>query len=151
MTIDAKVAAFCERFGLDIPVMLAPMAGVSATGLSAAVMSAGGMGALGALLMSPPEIAQWAATVRRAAAGPFQLNLWVPDPAPIRDAEAEARVRAFLRAWGPEVPSSAGDAVPPDFASQCDALLEAAPAAVSSVMGVFPPDMIARAKAQGTP
>lgn len=57
MTVHARVAAFCERFGLDIPIMLAPMAGVSAPGLSTAVMSAGAMGALGALLLSPLEIA----------------------------------------------------------------------------------------------
>lgn len=151
MTIDAKVTAFCERFGLKIPIMLAPMAGASAPGLSAAVMSAGGMGALGGLLMKPPEIADWVAAVRRSSEGPFQLNLWVPDLAPIRDATAEAKVREFLRDWGPEVPSSAGDATPLDFASQFDALLEASPAAVSSVMGLYPPEMVARAKAKGIP
>ena len=149
VTIGTKVTAFCERFGLEIPIMLAPMAGASAPGLSAAVMRAGGMGALGALVMKPPEIADWVAEVRRSAEGPLQLNLWVPDPAPIRDAAAEARVRKFLRDWGPEVPSSAGDAVLLDFASQFDALLDACPAAISSVMGLYPQEMVARAKAKG--
>ena len=30
MTVHPKVAAFCERFQLDLPVLLAPMAGVPA-------------------------------------------------------------------------------------------------------------------------
>lgn len=149
MTIDAKVSAFCQRFGLDIPVMLAPMAGVDAPDLSAAVMNAGGMGALGALLMPPAAIADWAATVRRKADGPLQLNLWVPDPAPVRDAAAEAKVRRFLNGWGPDVPPSTGEASLPDFAAQFGSLLDACPAAVSSIMGLYPPDMVARAKAKG--
>ena len=49
------------------------------------------------------------------------------------------------------MPATAGDAVPPDFASQFDALLDAAPAAVSSVMGLFPEEMAARARAKGIP
>jgi nitronate monooxygenase len=35
----------------------------------------------------------------------------------------------------------AGDAAPPDFAAQCAALLAAKPRAVSSIMGLFPPDL----------
>lgn len=151
MSVDATVTAFCERFGLTIPILLAPMAGASAPGLSAAVMRAGGMGALGALMMPPAEIVDWAATVRRSSAGSFQLNLWVPDAPPDRDATAEAAVSAFLGTWGPAVPASAGDAVPPDFAAQCDALLEASPAAISSVMGLFPPDLVRRAHSKGIP
>ena len=151
MTGHARVTTFCERFQLDLPILLAPMAGVPAPDLSAAVMTAGGMGALGALLMQPSEIADWVGAVRRSAEGPFQLNLWIPDPAPTRDAAGEAEVREFLRDWGPEVLSTAGDAIPPNFASQFDALLDAAPAAISSVMGLFPAEMATRAKAKGIP
>ena len=61
----------------------------------------------------PEEIAGWAAEVRAGSNGPFQLNLWIPDPAPKRDPDHEARVRDFLAAWGPTVPAEAGNAVPP--------------------------------------
>jgi len=47
------------------------------------------------------------------------------------------------------VPPGAGDATPPDFAAQCDALLEAAPRIVSSVMGLYPPDVVRRLKRHG--
>ncbi|WP_026793226.1 NAD(P)H-dependent flavin oxidoreductase [Pleomorphomonas oryzae] len=149
MNSTARAEAFCRRFGLTLPILLAPMAGASAPTLSAAVGRAGGMGALGALLMQPQEIRDWVRDVRAESPGIFQLNLWIPDPAPKRDAEREGKVRAFLSAWGPEVPTSAGDAVPPDFSAQCEALLEARPTAISSVMGLFPPDYVKRVKAAG--
>ena len=98
---DERVRRFCQQFGLRVPVLLAPMAGACPPGLSVAVMEAGGMGACGALLMRPAEIVQWAGEVRNRNGGPFQVNLWVPDPAPRRDPEHEARVRRFLEAWGP--------------------------------------------------
>ncbi|MEP7066481.1 MAG: nitronate monooxygenase [Gemmatimonadota bacterium] len=140
---------FCKRFELGVPILLAPMAGVSAPELSIAVANAGGMGACGAVLMQPDEILGWATTVRDASNGRFQLNLWIPDPPPRRDADHEARVRSFLASWGPPVPPEAGDATLPDFTAQCDALLEARPPVVSSVMGVFPPEYVARVKALG--
>ncbi len=149
MSARERAARFCERYGLKLPVLLAPMAGASAPALSIAVANAGGLGACGALLMKPAEIAEWAATFRRGSRGAFQLNLWIPDPAPARDADHEAQVRRFLAAWGPEVPADAGDATPPDFEAQCEALLEAAPTIVSSVMGLYPAEFVSRAKARG--
>ncbi len=149
MSVRERTAAFSARLGLRVPLLLAPMAGVPAPELSIAVANAGGLGALGAVLMSPAEILAWTATVRAAGGGRFQLNLWVPDPGPVRDAAHEARVRAFLGRFGPAVPAEAGDAVPPDFEAQCEALLEARPPAVSSVMGLYPPAFVARLKGAG--
>jgi nitronate monooxygenase len=143
-----RAAAFCERFGLRLPILLAPMAGACPPSLSIAVMRAGGFGACGALLMQPNEIERWAADVRAQAEGPFQLNLWIPDPPPVRDRSHEARLREFLSRWGPPVPEDAGDAVPPNFAEQCEALLRVAPAAVSSIMGLFPSHFVAELKAR---
>lgn len=141
--------AFCARFGLRLPILLAPMAGVPAPALSAAVARAGGMGACGALLMKPEAILAWANDQRGRSNGAFQLNLWIPDPPPPRDAAHEARVREFVGKFGPEVPAEAANATPPDFNAQCDALLSAGPAVVSSIMGVYPPDFVARLKERG--
>ena len=121
-----RTDSFCARFGLRVPILLAPMAGACPPALSAAVANAGGLGACGALLLAPHEIQAWADAFRARSDGGFQMNLWIPDPPPERDAAHEARVRAFLAAWGPDVPSEAGDAPLPDFAAQCAARRAAA-------------------------
>src|SRR5881227_3988148 len=144
-----RAEAFCRRFGLRVPILQAPMAGASPVGLAAAVGNAGGMGALGALMTSPDGIAGWAQQFRGQSNGTFQINLWIPDPEPVRDAEHEIRVRDFLGQWGPPVPPTAGDAKPLDFAMQCDALLAAAPRVVSTIMGLFPDKIVAALKARG--
>jgi len=122
------------------------MAGASPPSLSIAVANAGGLGACGALLLKPDAIVGWANEFRAGSKGAFQINLWIPDPAPQRDAAHEAEVRAFLAHWGPEVPADAGDAVPPNFDAQCEALLTAAPPMVSSVMGIYPPVFVKKLK-----
>ncbi|MBY0612441.1 MAG: nitronate monooxygenase family protein [Beijerinckiaceae bacterium] len=149
MSAIDRTEAFCQRFGLRIPILLAPMAGVPAPALSAAVANAGGLGSCGVLLMKPDEIAAWADKVRQDSNGAFQLNIWIPDPPPERDRAHERQVIEFLSAWGPPVSEDAGDAAPPDFAAQCDAMLAAGPRIISSVMGLFPPEFVARMKAQG--
>jgi nitronate monooxygenase len=149
LPIHQRTQQFCERFGLKLPILLAPMAGACPPSLSIAVAAAGGLGACGALLMKPDEIAAWAGELRAATDGPFQLNLWVPDPAPTRDPAHEARVRAFLAQWGPTPTPESGDATPPDFAGQCAALLDAAPPIVSSVMGLFPAPFVAALRQRG--
>ena len=140
----ARAAAFCDTFDLRVPILMAPMAGASPASLAIAVANAGGLGGCGALLMQPDAIGKWATEVRAGSNGAFQLNLWIPDPPPRRDAAAEDAVRRFLRDWGPEVAPEAGDVRPPDFAAQCEAMLEAGPSIISSIMGVFPEHFVAR-------
>jgi nitronate monooxygenase len=144
-----RAAAFCRRFGLQVPILMAPMAGACPAGLAAAIANGGGMGGLGALLTAPDGIDAWARQFRTGSNGSFQINLWVPDPPPRRDAEHEGRVREFLGRWGPPVPAEAGDAAPFDFTAQCQALLAAGPRVVSSIMGLFPEAFVAELKARG--
>ena len=144
-----RAKSFCETFSIRAPILMAPMAGACPASLAAAIASAGGLGACGALLMKPDAIASWARDVRAASNGGFQINLWIPDPPPSRDEAAEAAVRQFLRNWGPEVDREAGDAALPDFQAQCEALLQAGPRIVSSIMGLYPDDFIMRMKTAG--
>jgi nitronate monooxygenase len=145
--MHAHAREFCERFRLKLPIIEAPMAGACPPERAAAVANAGGMGALGALMMSTSEIGEWVHRFRTLSGGPFQINLWIPDPAPKRDAVAEARVARFLERWGPQVAPDAGDAQLPDFNAQCEAMLDARPAVVSSIMGLYPAEYVERLKA----
>jgi nitronate monooxygenase len=145
----ARAEAFCQAYNLRLPILLAPMAGACPASLAIAVARAGGLGAAGALLMGPEAIRAWAAEVRAATNGGFQINLWIPEPPPQRDAAHEDRVREFLGTWGPPVPAGAGNAGLLDFAAQCEAMLEAGPAVVSSIMGLYPAPFVARLKERG--
>lgn len=143
-----RAATFCQRYGLEAPILLAPMAGACTARLSIAVANGGGMGAMGALTTEAPGIHDWVREFRSGSHGGFQLNTWIRDPLLHREAEAEARVRTFLSDWGPTVPLTAGDAAPPDFHSQCEAFLELKPTAVSSIMGLYPPEFVNQLKAR---
>ena len=137
---------FAERFGLSAPILLAPMAGACPASLSIAVAGAGGMGACGVLLMEADAIDAWVSEVRAGTNGGFQLNTWIPDPAPSRDKEHEAAIRQFLSQWGPQVDEHAADKTAPDFESQCEAMIKARPQVMSSIMGLYPEPIVKRMK-----
>lgn len=145
----SRAGTFCATYGLRAPILLAPMAGACPASLSVAVANAGGMGAMGALVTPPDGIRAWVHEFRAHSRGPFQLNLWIPDPPPRRDRDAEARMRRFLESWGPPVPETAAEVTRPDFEAQCESFVDLAPTAVSSIMGVFPEAFVARLKDRG--
>jgi len=144
-----RARSFCDTYGLELPVLLAPMAGACPVSLSIAVANAGGMGAMGALVSTPAEIRAWVGEFRAASNGPVQLNTWIPDPPQPRNPEHEKQIRRFLAGWGPEVPEEAGDVAGPDFNEQCETFVDLAPRAVSSIMGLYPPAIVRRLKDKG--
>src|SRR6202161_4174774 len=89
----ARAEDFARTHGLQIPILLAPMAGACPPSLSIAVANAGGMGACGALLMKPNAIETWSTEFRQHSEGEFQLNLWIPGPEPVRDYNLEKQQR----------------------------------------------------------
>jgi nitronate monooxygenase len=144
----ARASAFCEALNIRVPILMAPMAGACPASLAVAVANAGGLGGCGALLMQPGAIKVWASDARAGSNGGFQFNLWIPDPTPKRDMAAEDAVRRFLRNWGPEVAGEAGNATLPDFAAQCEAMLE--PDRRSFInYGLYPDHFVARMKTNG--
>jgi nitronate monooxygenase len=145
----ARASAFCKAFNIRVPILMAPMGNASPTSLAIAVANAGGLAGCGAVGMQPNAIKAWTSDVRAGSNGAFQLNLWVPDPAPKRDQIAEEVVRRFLENWGPAVPPEAGNFKLPDFTAQCEALLEAGPPIISSIMGLYPDHFVLRMKANG--
>lgn len=146
-----RATAYAETLSLRMPILLAPMAGACPTSLSATVAKSGGMGACGALLMKPEGIANWAEEFRVQAGqdAPFQINTWIPDPAPARNLPHEAELMQFLSQWGPAVDEHAANSTLVDFPSQCQAMIEAQPSAISSIMGLYPDSFVAQMKVQG--
>src|SRR3954470_16443167 len=114
-----RAAQFCRRFGLRVPILQAPMAGACPASLASAVANAGGMGGLGALTTSADGIASWVREFRDQSNGGFQINLWIPDPPPVRDLENEREVREFLGQWGPPKPAMRCRSTLPRNAKRC--------------------------------
>ncbi|MDC1382022.1 nitronate monooxygenase [Candidatus Puniceispirillum sp.] len=144
-----KTTDFCRAYGLRMPIIMAPMAGASPTELAAAVSNAGGMGACGVLPLKPDQISIWAKKFRSETNGAFLLNSWVPDPEPIQNSSHEKLMRAFLSSFGPEVPPVDASTFQISFEEQCQAMLEACPNVISSIMGLYEPAFVNKMKRQG--
>lgn len=97
----ARSESFANLVGIEVPILLAPMAGACPPSLSVAVANAGGLGACGALMMKPDEIEAWCSQFRKDSRGEFQINLWIPEASPKRDFDLEKQQREFLANWGP--------------------------------------------------
>ncbi|MFC4589127.1 NAD(P)H-dependent flavin oxidoreductase [Sphaerisporangium corydalis] len=149
-TARQRAQAFCDRFGLVLPILQAPMSGSSPPELAVAVAEAGGMGAAGVLRDTPERIAEWAERFRAGSSGALQLNIWIPEP-PVADQGERRRrsddARMFLARFG--APGEEGGPGALAFPDQCEAILAARPAVISSIMGLFEPAYVRRMHDQG--
>src|SRR3990167_11155468 len=69
-----------KLFGLEIPIIQAPMAGgITTPELVAAVSNTGALGSLGAGYMSPQHIRNAIIQIRSLTDKPFAVNLFIPE------------------------------------------------------------------------
>lgn len=138
--------------GIEHPVIQGPMAGGGSTvEMAAAVSNAGGLGSLGAAYLTPQQITEQVAELRRRTSRPFAVNLftgaWVPGAA-----DAPAALLAILgrahQALGlapPEIPAAGADPYP----AQLEAVLAAAPPIFSFTFGPPGAGEVERLKGRG--
>ena len=136
---------------LDIPIVLAPLAGGPATvELAVAVSDAGGLGFLAAGYRTAADMADQVRRFRSASQRPFGVNLFAPLPAR-SDPQVVARYTERL------APESARAGVPlgeprcddDDWDAKLDALADLGVTVVSFVFGCPSPDVVARIRASG--
>jgi nitronate monooxygenase len=98
-----------DRLGLALPIIQAPMAGVSTPAMAAAVSNAGGLGSIGVGAVDADGARAMIDAVRGATNRPFNVNLFCHAPA-VRDAAKEAawieRLRPEFAAHGAEPPEA---------------------------------------------
>lgn len=150
--MNERARALCARLGIALPIVQAPMAGGPTTPeLVAAVSKAGGLGSLGAAMLSPAQIREAAARVRALTDAPFAINLFMLPPAAPAMGELQPaldRLAPFHHELGlaaPAVPNSWGER----FEDQFAAVLEVGPAMFSTHFAAPPPEAIAACKARG--
>jgi nitronate monooxygenase len=86
---------FLHKLGIDLPIIQAPMAGVSTPEMAAAVSNTGGLGSLGVGSVDADATRQMIAAVRTRTKRPFQVNVFCHKPAVV-DAAREAAWLARL-------------------------------------------------------
>jgi nitronate monooxygenase len=135
---------------LELPIVLAPLAGGPATvELAVAVSEAGGLGFLAAGYLTAADVREQVERLRAASDRPFGVNVFAPPAAPAEPYEAfvesllgeEARAGVALGA-----PRSDDD----DWKAKLGVLAEVAPPVVSFAFGCPPADVLARLQAAGS-
>lgn len=140
-------------FGQDLPIFQSPMLGASGPDMAREASLAGALGSL-ALAGSSADSVREQIGALKAALGerPFAANFFILDPAS-PDPGAVARAMAQLAGYRAEL-GLPSQAIPnkwaEDFASQFEALVQAAPPAASFTFGILSAEQAARLKAAGT-
>ena len=142
-----------EIFGIEHPILLAPMAGPGTAELAIAVAEAGGLGALACAMLTPEQIRRDLGVIRQRTAKPLNLNFFThapPAPDPAQDARWKARLAPYYAEHGidPAKPVPSVNRAPFDEAT-CAIVEEFRPEVVSFHFGLPAPPLLARVRAAG--
>lgn len=143
-----------QQIGMTLPIVQAPMAGVSTPALAAAVSNAGGLGSIGVGATDAAGAGKMIVELRARTERPFNVNLFVHAPASANAAREAAWLGALaplFESLGAETPKALR-AIYKSFAEDDDMLallINFAPAVVSFHFGLPSPERINALKAAG--
>jgi nitronate monooxygenase len=143
-----------ELLGIELPIILAPMAGVQGSALAIAVSNAGGLGSLPCAMLSTDAMHSELTQLRAGTERPFNVNFFChsePVPNPEREATWKQTLLPFFREFGIDpatIPSGPGRL--PFSSTVADALEEFRPPVVSFHFGLPADDLLARVRSWGS-
>ncbi|RBO90939.1 NAD(P)H-dependent flavin oxidoreductase [Pseudochrobactrum asaccharolyticum] len=143
-----------DRLGMTLPIIQAPMAGISTPALAAAVSNAGGLGSIGVGATNPAGARMMIEELRARTQRVFNVNVFVhakPKADPAREADWLAWLAPLFAEFGAE-PPRALRTIYKSFMEDPDMLallLEMKPAVVSLHFGLPSSDAIQALKAAG--
>lgn len=130
-----------SRLDVRLPIIQAPMAGISTPALAAAVTNSGGLGSIGIAAMTPAQASDAIEETRRLTSGAFNVNVFCHAPVgvdPNQETEWLRYLSPIFQEFGEEPPSSLK--LPYKSFQEDDemlsALLDVKPAVVSFHFGV---------------
>lgn len=142
-----------DLFGIEHPILLAPMAGNVYAELAVAVAEAGGLGALPTATFSPQDQRTQLQLIRQQTAKPINVNFFchqppVPDEA--RETSWRARLKPYYDEFGvdPAAPIPVSNRAPFDEAG-CQLVEEFKPEVVSFHFGLPDPALLERVRKTG--
>ena len=135
-----------DLFGIELPIVQAPMANATGVEMAVAVAKAGGLGALPCAMLGTDKIRACITEFRAGSNKPFNLNFFC-HAAPAEDAAREqtwlTRLAPYYTALGatpPPLPLKAG--LQPFGEESCALIEELKPAIVSFHFGLPAPDCL---------
>ena len=142
-----------DLFGIDIPIIQAPMAGANGSALAIAVSEAGGLGSLPCAMLSVDQAGAEIRTIRSRTTRPVNVNSFchrAPGPQPAREAAWKSRLRDYYVELGldPDAPSAAPSRQPFDEA-MCELIEAAKPEVVSFHFGLPDRRLVTRVRNTG--
>src|ERR1043166_8899164 len=142
-----------DLFGIEHPIVLAPMAGAMDADLAAAVSAAGGLGSLPCAMLTPAALREQFSKVRARTDKPVNVNFFCHRPPVLnnaREARWRDRLAPYYRELGidPATPVPSSNRAPFD-ASFCEVIEELKPQVVSFHFGLPAANLVARVKAAG--
>ncbi len=138
-----------DLFGVEHPILQAPMAGVTSPQMAIATSEAGALGSIAAAMLTPDGIRQELQMVKQGTGRPFNVNFFVHKP-PAVDAARDARWRQKLAPYYGELGvalDTKGPSRAAFDAAMCDLLLEFTPKVASFHFGLPDRTLMQRLKA----
>jgi nitronate monooxygenase len=140
-------------FGIELPIVQAPMAGVQTSALAIAVSTAGGLGSLPCAMLSPDVMRREIAAIRAATTKPFNVNFFchtLPDPDADRESRWRAALRPYYEEFGLDLASIAQGPVRRPFDDEAaNVIAEVKPPVVSFHFGLPSDPLLAKVRATG--
>ncbi|WP_051449434.1 NAD(P)H-dependent flavin oxidoreductase [Rhizobium leguminosarum] len=150
-----KEKTVLDKLGMTIPIIQAPMAGVSTPALAAEVSNAGGLGSIGVGATDAAGARAMIEELRSRTDRAFNVNLFVhgtPTPDPVREAAWLEWLGPLFAEFGAEPPKTLRTIYKSfvDDAEMLSMLLEARPPVISFHFGLPSTEAIRALKANGT-
>jgi len=140
-------------FGIEVPIVQAPMANACGIDMAVAVANAGGLGSVPCAALADDKIVAGAAELRSKTNKPINFNFFCHRPAPADEARDAAWLKrlapyyAELGADTPKLPLKAS--IVPFTPATCATIEQLAPAVVSFHFGLPDPTLVACLKRVG--
>ena len=142
-----------ELLKIDLPILLAPMAGAALSDLAIGVAQAGGLGSVACAMLSAEQIHAEVANFRAQSRHPINLNFFchrAPEPDVEREAIWRTRLADYYAELGLDLASkSAGASRMPFNDDACRVVVALRPEVVSFHFGLPEENLLARVKAAG--
>lgn len=137
-----------QLFGIDLPLIQAPMAGAQDTALAIAVAEAGGLGSLPCAMLTPDQLRAELERFRVASDKPINLNFFahtMPNSDAAREQQWRSCLQPYYQQYGinPEKITSGAARNPFDH-KMADVLEEYRPEVVSFHFGLPAPELLKR-------